>query len=180
MSLLVDPAPMSTQSLPAFRCRVGTWRYYVSTMTCLQLARWVVAPSTGDGSAEVGSPASQDREPRTVASRGGPCAVDDRAPAALVLAVRGGEPKFASVCIEGVGPGVDGPCEDIGILTFDGTHSYLVLHGRDRVDAMLDAVRARPEIGSDEIGVLIVQDHDSPTGRAKVQGLISDLSKTAR
>jgi DNA sulfur modification protein DndB len=78
---------------------------------------------------------------------------------------------------EGMLRGLD---REFGVLTFDGTQAYFVLDGQHRLRAIKDALKRNPEIGQDDICVLIVTHYDNAEGRKRTRRLFSNINRNAK
>jgi DNA sulfur modification protein DndB len=68
---------------------------------------------------------------------------------------------------------------EFGVLTFDGTQQYFVLDGQHRLRAIKDALKQTPELGREDICVLIVTHYDDPQGRIRTRRLFSNINRNA-
>ena len=97
----------------------------------------------------------------------------------LVVAGWGGEPQYRPLNIEDPDGMLQGLDRGFGVLTFDGTQQYFVLDGQHRLRAIKDAIKQKPELGKEDICVLIVTHYDSPDGRIRTRRLFSNINRNA-
>jgi DNA sulfur modification protein DndB len=96
-----------------------------------------------------------------------------------VVAVWGGEPMYRQLSIQDPDGMLQGLDRGFGVLTFDGTQQYFVLDGQHRLRAIKDAIKQTPELGKEDICVLIVTHYDSPDGRIRTRRLFSNINRNA-
>jgi len=77
---------------------------------------------------------------------------------------------------QGVLAGVD---REFGVLTFDGTHQFFALDGQHRLRAIKDAVKKQPELGAEDIGVIVVPHFDTPEGKQLTRRLFTNINRNA-
>ena len=66
---------------------------------------------------------------------------------------------------------------EFGVLTFDGTQAYFVLDGQHRLRAIKDGIKLNPEIGKEDICVLIVTHNDNDKCRLRTRRLFSNINR---
>jgi DNA sulfur modification protein DndB len=69
---------------------------------------------------------------------------------------------------------------EFGVLTFDGSQQYFVLDGQHRLRAIKDAMKQKPDIGKEDICVLIVTHWNTPEGRMRTRRLFSNINRNAK
>ena len=172
---------MSNRTLiPAFRCKVDTWRYYVCRMKYAEAARQIKFPYERGGNAELGQLIQRGISARTKGITEYLLKSKHRFLGGLVVAAWGGEPQYTPLLMddpEGMLKGLD---REFGVLTFDGTQMYFVLDGQHRLRAIKDAMKQNPDIGREDICVLIVTHYDTAEGRKRTRRLFSNINKNAK
>ncbi len=166
--------------VPAFRCKVDTWRYYVCRMKYVEAAREIRFPSELGRNLELSEFIQRGLTART---RGFTEALLQSVHpflGSLVVAVWGGEPRYTPLSMDDPKGMLDGLEEGLGVLTFDGTRTYFVLDGQHRLRAIKDAIRQKPEIGKEDVCVLIVTHWDTPEGRLRTRRLFSNINRNAK
>jgi len=106
---------------------------------------------------------------------------DRRFLGALVVAAWGGQPEYLPLQMadndeQGVLAGVD---REFGVLTFDGTHQFFALDGQHRLRAIKDAVKRKPELGAEDIGVIVVPHFDTTEGKQLTRRLFTNINRNA-
>lgn len=166
--------------IPAFEADVGDWKYYICKMKYAEVDRSVRFAH------ELGS----NRDLSTLIQRG----LSDRAKdiaryllesehrflGSLIVAAWGGMPEYTPLQMEEADGLLMGLDQGFGVLTFDGTHSFFALDGQHRLRAIKDAVAADPELGSEDICVLLVLHHDTEAGRERTQRLFTNINRNAK
>jgi DNA sulfur modification protein DndB len=69
---------------------------------------------------------------------------------------------------------------NFGVLTFDGTQQFFALDGQHRLKAIKDAVKRNPELGSEDINVIVVPHFDTPEGRRRTRRLFTNINRNAK
>ena len=171
---------MSNHTLiPALRCSVGTWRYYICKMTYGEIAR----------EAKFAHELSSNRELSTLIQLGISARSKEitqyilksehRFLGALIASVWGGEPQYTPLLLDDPDGMLQGLDREFGVLTFDGTQQYFVLDGQHRLRAIKDALKQKPELGREDICVLIVTHYDNTEGRIRTRRLFSNINRNA-
>lgn len=105
---------------------------------------------------------------------------DHRFLGSLIIAAWGGSPEYTPIQMddpEGMLTGLD---RGFGVLTFDGTQSYFALDGQHRLKAIKDALKVRPDLGAEDVCVLIVSHYDTEEGRTKTRRLFTNINRNAK
>lgn len=165
--------------IPAFQCSVGDWKYYICMMKYGEVGRQVQFAYELSTNAELGQLIQRGISARTKDITEYLLKSPHRFLGGLVVAAWGGEPKYTPLSMddpEGMLKGID---REFGVLTFDGTQAYFVLDGQHRLRAIKDALKQRPELGREDICVLIVTHYDNPEGRIRTRRLFSNINRNA-
>jgi DNA sulfur modification protein DndB len=172
---------MSNRTLiPVLRCKVDTWRYYICKMKYGEVNRQVQFAYELSRNAELGQLIQRGISARTKDITQYLLKSPHRFLGGLVVAVWGGEPKYTPLQMddpEGMLKGLD---REFGVLTFDGTQAYFVLDGQHRLRAIKDAMKQNPDLGKEDICVLIVTHYDTPEGRMRTRRLFTNINKNAK
>ncbi|KPF61717.1 DNA sulfur modification protein DndB [beta proteobacterium AAP51] len=99
---------------------------------------------------------------------------------ALLVAAWGGAPQYMSVSMDdpdGVLSGID---KQFGVLTFDGTQQYFALDGQHRLKAIKEALKSNPEIGQEDICVIMVSHYDTEEGKVRTRRLFTNINRNAK
>lgn len=165
--------------VPAFRVSIDERWGYACKMTCLQVATHVryrhelIHNSELKGFCE--SSLSHD-----AGLVGFLVNAPDRFLPALVVTLQGGHPEYTPLHIEDPSGIFAGLVDQLGVLTFDGTQAYFVLDGQHRLRAIKDAIKLNPELGKEDICVLIVTHYDNSDGRMRTRRLFSNINRNAK
>jgi DNA sulfur modification protein DndB len=171
---------MSNLSLiPVLRCKVDTWRYYICTMKYGEVARQVGFLHELSSNQELGQLIQRGISNHAKNITEYLLRAKHRFLGALVVAAWGGEPQYRPLTIEDPDGMLQGLDREFGVLTFDGTQQYFALDGQHRLRAIKDALRQNPELGKEDISVLIVTHYDNPEGRIRTRRLFSNINRNA-
>ncbi|GII81374.1 hypothetical protein Sru01_63560 [Sphaerisporangium rufum] len=167
--------------VPAFKARVGEWEYYLCLMSYAQVAREVQFAYELGGNKDLGTMIQRGVGARTAEITEYLLTNPHRFLGSLVVAAWGGHPEYIPLTMEesaeqGMLAGVD---REFGVLTFDGTHQFFALDGQHRLRAIKDAIKRKPDLGSEDIGVVVVPHFDSEEGRRKTRRLFTNINKNA-
>src|SRR5258706_11633569 len=159
--------------IPAFQCIVGDWKYYICMMKYGEVARQVMFAYELNSNAELGQLIQRGISERTKDITEYLLKSEHRFLGGLVIAAWGGEPTYTALSMddpEGMLKGID---RVFGVLTFDGTQAYFVLDGQHRLKAIKDALKQNPDLGKEDICVLIVTHYNTSDGRRRTRRLFS-------
>ncbi len=167
--------------VPAFKAHVGEWEYYLCLMSYAQVAREINFAYELGVNKDLGSMIQRGIGVRTVEITDYLLKNERRFLGALVVAAWGGQPEYLPLQMadsdeQGVLAGVD---REFGVLTFDGTHQFFALDGQHRLRAIKDAVKKQPELGSEDIGVIVVPHFNDPQGRQLTRRLFTNINRNA-
>ncbi|MGW5266934.1 DGQHR domain-containing protein [Microbispora sp. NPDC004025] len=167
--------------VPAFKAKVGEWDYYLCLMSYAQVAREVNFAYELGGNKDLGTMIQRGVGTRTAEITEYLLTNSHRFLGCLVVAAWGGHPEYIPLAMEesaeqGILDGVD---REFGVLTFDGTHQFFALDGQHRLRAIKDAIKKNPELGSEDIGVVVVPHFDSEEGRRRTRRLFTNINRNA-
>jgi len=165
--------------IPAFQCTVGDWKYYISMMKYGEVARQISFAHELSTNTELGQLVQRGLSARTKDITEYLLKSPNRFLGALVVAAWGGEPTYTKITMDDSDGMLSGLDKEFGVLTFDGTHQYFALDGQHRLRAIKDAVRLKPELGKEDICVLMVTHYDTPEGRIRTRRLFSNINRNA-
>jgi DNA sulfur modification protein DndB len=172
---------MATKTfIPAFRAKVGSWPYYICIMKYAQVAREVLFAHELGGNKDLNSLIQRGISARTEEISNYLLKSEDRFLGSLIVAAWGGAPEYVQLSMEdpnGVLKGVD---DGFGVLTFDGSHQFFALDGQHRLTAIKDVVKRRPDLGAEDICVLLVSHYDTPDGKERTQRLFTNINRNAK
>jgi DNA sulfur modification protein DndB len=78
---------------------------------------------------------------------------------------------------DGMLAGID---REFGVLTLDGTQQYVALDGQHRLKAIQDAVRQNPELGKEDICIIMVAHYDTEEGKLRTRRLFTNINRNAK
>lgn len=167
--------------IPAFQCTVGDWKYYICMMKYGEVGRQVqFAYELNNSNQELGQLIQRGISERTKGITEYLLKSQHRFLGALVIAAWGGEPTYTPLSIddpEGMLKGLD---REFGVLTFDGTQAYFVLDGQHRLKAIKEALKQNPDLGKEDICVIIVTHYNTIEGRRRTRRLFSNINRNAK
>lgn len=167
--------------VPAFKAHVGAWDYYLCLMSYAQVAREINFAYELGVNKDLGSMVQRGIGVRTDEIREYLLTNERRFLGALVVAAWGGQPEYLPLRMEetedqGMLAGVD---REFGVLTFDGTHQFFALDGQHRLRAIKDAIKKNPDLGTEDIGVIVVPHFDDESGRQITRRLFTNINRNA-
>lgn len=166
--------------IPAFKARVGDWNYYICHMKYGEVARQVGFAYELGGNQDLSTMIQRGISVRTAEITEYLLKSEHRFLGALIVAAWGGEPEYIPVEITDQDGLVTGLDRQFGVLTFDGTQQYFALDGQHRLKAIKDAIRKNPEIGAEDICVLMVAHFDTEDGRQRTRRLFTNINRNAK
>lgn len=165
--------------IPAFQCSVGNWKYYICMMKYAEVAKQVQFAYELSSNTELGQLIQRGISARTKDITEYLLKSPHRFLGGLVVAAWGGEPMYTPLSMDDPDGMLKGIDREFGVLTFDGTQSYFVLDGQHRLRAIKDALRQKPDLGKEDICVLIVTHFDDVEGRIRTRRLFSNINRNA-
>lgn len=167
--------------VPAFRAHVGEWSYYLCLMSYAQVAREINFAYELGVNKSLATMIQRGIGDRTEQITDYLLNNEHRFLGALIVAVWAGHPEYVPLRMaeddeQGMLQGVD---REFGVLTFDGTHQFFALDGQHRLRAIKDAVKRNPELGSEDIGVIVVPHYDTPEGQRQTRRLFTNINRNA-
>jgi DNA sulfur modification protein DndB len=166
--------------IPAFKAKVGDWDYYICVMKYAEVARQVGFAYELGGNADLNTLIQRGLSHRTQAIKDYLMKSEHRFLGALLVAAWGGAPQYMSVSMDdpdGVLSGID---KQFGVLTFDGTQQYFALDGQHRLKAIKEALKSNPEIGQEDICVIMVSHYDTEEGKVRTRRLFTNINRNAK
>jgi DNA sulfur modification protein DndB len=166
--------------IPAFQCSVGDWKYYICMMKYGEVGRQVQFAHELSSNQELGQLIQRGISARTKGITEYLLNSAHRFLGGLVVAAWGGEPQYTPLSMEDPEGMLRGLDREFGVLTFDGTQAYFVLDGQHRLRSIKDAMKKNPDLGKEDICVLIVTHYDTVDGRMRTRRLFSNINKNAK
>ncbi|WP_210397393.1 DNA sulfur modification protein DndB [Motiliproteus sediminis] len=172
---------MSNKTLiPALKAKVGDWNYYICVMKYAQVAKEVNYAYELGGNQELNSLIQRGISERTKEITDYLLRSEHRFLGSLIVAAYGGDPQYMPVSMEDADGVISGLDSSFGVLTFDGAQQYFALDGQHRLKAIKDAIKKNPELGNEEISVILVSHYDTPEGKEKTRRLFTNINKNAK
>jgi DNA sulfur modification protein DndB len=166
--------------IPAFQCNVGDWKYYICMMKYGEVARQVNFAYELGANEELGQLIQRGISSRTKGITEYLIKSPHRFLGSLVVAAWGGEPEYTRLSMDDPDGMLNGLDREFGVLTFDGTQQYFALDGQHRLKAIKDAIKVKPEIGKEDICVLLVTHYDTGDGRLRTRRLFTNINRNAK
>ena len=173
---------MATKTLiPALKAHVGDWPYYICSMKYAAVAREVqFAFELNEGNKELSQLLQRGLGERTDDIVKYLTSTSGRFLGAIIVAAWGGNPLYHPVTMQDPGGLLANLDSDFGVLEFNGAQQYFALDGQHRLKAIKDAMKQNPDLGSEDICVLIVSHFDDEAGRQKTRRLFTNINKHAK
>lgn len=167
--------------VPAFKAHVGDWEYYLCLMSYAQVAREVNFAHELGGNKDLATLIQRGVGTRTSQIKDYLLTNEHRFLGSLIVAAWGGHPEYIALTMDqnaeqNMLAGVD---REFGVLTFDGTHQFFALDGQHRLKAIKDAIKQQPELGAEDIGVIVVPHFNSEEGRQRTRRLFTNINRNA-
>ncbi|MSO38005.1 MAG: DGQHR domain-containing protein [Acidimicrobiia bacterium] len=166
--------------IPAFQCAVGDWKYYICMMKFAEVARQVQFAYELGSNEELGVLLQRGITERTKEITEYLLTSPHRFLGGLVIAAWGGEPTYTPLSMDDPAGMLKGIDREFGVLTFDGTQAYFVLDGQHRLKAIKEALKQNPDLGKDDISILIVTHYNHAEGRKRTRRLFSNINRNAK
>jgi DNA sulfur modification protein DndB len=169
--------------VPAFEAKVGNWIYYSCLMSYAQVAREINFAYELGGNRDLSSLIQRGVGTRTGEITEYLLKNENRFLGAIVVAAWGGNPNYIPLTMDpddegqAVLAGID---RNFGVLTFDGTQQFFALDGQHRLRAIKDAIKTKPELGQDDISVIVVPHFDTDEGKQRTRRLFTNINRNAK
>ncbi|MGV9303845.1 DNA sulfur modification protein DndB [Nonomuraea sp. NPDC003727] len=169
--------------VPAFEAKVGNWTYYSCLMSYAQVAREINFAHELGGNRDLGTMIQRGVGDRTAQITDYLLTNENRFLGAIIVAVWGGNANYIQLEMDAdaenqaILSGID---RNFGVLTFDGTQSFFALDGQHRLKAIKDAVKRNPDLGSEDINVIVVPHFNTPEGRQRTRRLFTNINRNAK
>ncbi|HXB72718.1 MAG TPA: DNA sulfur modification protein DndB [Candidatus Acidoferrales bacterium] len=166
--------------IPALSAKVGGCEYYICTMKYAEVARQVGFAHELGGNDDLSTMIQRTISARTKEITDYLLASPHRFLGSLIVAARGGSPEYTHFAMDDPDDLLTGIDRGFGVLTFDGTQQYFALDGQHRLRAIKDAIKLDPEIGKEDVCVLLVSHFDTEDGRTKTRRLFTNINRNAK
>lgn len=172
---------MSNKTLiPALKAKVGDWNYYICVMKYAQVAKECSFAYELGGNPELNELLQRGISDRTQGIVDYLIKSEHRFLGSLIVAAWGGHPNYIPVKMDESDDLIKGLDSGFGVLTFDGSQQYFALDGQHRLRAIKDAIKRKPELGNEEISVILVSHFNTPDGQERTRRLFSNINKNAK
>ncbi|TXJ76502.1 DGQHR domain-containing protein [Streptomyces lavendulae] len=168
--------------VPAFEAKVGNWTYYSCLMSYAAVAREINFAHDLGGNQDLGTMIQRGVGARTAEITNYLITNENRFLGAIIVAAWGGAPEYIPLEMEKNsenGDVLSGMDRNFGVLTFDGTHQFFALDGQHRLKAIKDAIKRDPELGREDISVIVVPHFDNEAGRRRTRRLFTNINRNA-
>ncbi|MBH0781542.1 DGQHR domain-containing protein [Nocardia bovistercoris] len=168
--------------VPAFEAKVGNWTYYSCLMSYAAVAREINFAHELGGNQDLGTMIQRGVGVRTAEITDYLLTNENRFLGAIIVAAWGGAPEYLPLEMEKNSESSEvlaGMDKNFGVLTFDGTHQFFALDGQHRLKAIKDAVKRDPELGREDISVIVVPHFDNEEGRRRTRRLFTNINRNA-
>lgn len=169
--------------IPALQARMGDWRYYVTVMKLGKIARECRLAEEIHANKDLDEliqRALQDRVQKEMV----PYLLNEpqRFYGALVVAVYGGEPEFSLVRVDEhqLLDDKERSTYGFGLLRFDGSQIYYALDGQHRLKSIQEALHLNPDLGKEEITVIVLKHEETQEGLQRTRRLFTTLNRRAK
>ena len=166
--------------IPAFKANVGDWDYYCCVMKYAEVARQFNFAHELGGNEDLNTMIQRGISSRTQEITDYLLTSEHRFLGAIIVAAWGGQPKYNAVEMADPDELLRGIDQAFGLLTFDGGQQYFALDGQHRLKAIKDAIKANPELGQEQICVIIVPHFHTEAGRTRTRRLFTNINRNAR
>ncbi|MDT0642173.1 DNA sulfur modification protein DndB [Zunongwangia sp. F363] len=163
--------------IPAIRSKIGEWTYYVTSLTFQQVSDHVSKVDEELHESEV----LQDLIQRSITDNY--LSIKEyilNQPEmffnSLVLAVYNDYPKWQEIEVK-----YDNKeTFKIGLLDFPGKHKIFPVDGQHRVEGIKEAIKAKPKMANNEIGVIFIGHSEEPQLKKRTRRLFTTLNRYAK
>jgi DNA sulfur modification protein DndB len=166
--------------IPAFKAKVGNWDYFICIMKYAEVARHIHFSYELRASRDLSEIVQRGLSKRAADITSYLLESEHRFLGAMLVAVWGGHPTYQPLSMEdsdGILAGID---RQFGVVTFDGGQQYFALDGQHRLKSIQDALKRNPDLGSEEICVIMVPHLDTEEGRRATRRLFTNINRNAK
>jgi DNA sulfur modification protein DndB len=172
-------------TLLAIRANMGTWVYYVTTMTLHDIRERIKKTDEIHKSEKLRDMIQRALTARTKEITEYLVRQPQRFFNAIVVGIYGGEPEWYQIKIEdnpkpsALNP-TDQARKSIGLLKLTGKEKIFAIDGQHRVQAIKDALQRESLLGNEELCVIFVGHKTDDIGREQTRRLFTTLNKHAK
>lgn len=162
---------------PAIKAGMGNWTYYISTLTYKQLANYVKMPNEVYESKDDSERVQRQLDDGHVQSiKDYLTKVEDRFFDAIVLAVKGGKPRWYPGVFEKDGESY----YSIGIVELSGEEGIFPIDGQHRLMAIKGVADEIDESEQEEVPVIMITHGEKNKDTEKMRRLFTSLNRYAK
>ncbi len=166
--------------IPAFKASVGDWEYYICIMKYAEVARQVGFAYEIGGNSDLNTMIQRGLSTRTEEIKDYLLKSEHRFLGALIVAAWGGAPTYVDISMDDPDGLLSGIDRQFGVLTFDGTQQYFALDGQHRLKAIKESIKAKPELGREDVCVIMVSHFDTDEGKVRTRRLFTNINRNAK
>lgn len=166
--------------IPAFKASVGDWEYYICIMKYAEVARQVGFAYEIGGNSDLNTMIQRGLSTRTEEIKDYLLKSEHRFLGALIVAAWGGAPTYVDISMDDPDGLLSGIDRQFGVLTFDGTQQYFALDGQHRLKAIKETIKAKPELGKEDVCVIMVSHFDTHDGKVRTRRLFTNINRNAK
>lgn len=166
--------------IPALKAKVGDWNYYICVMKYAQVAKEFSFAYELSSNPDLSELLQRGLGERTSDIVEYLLKSEHRFLGSLIVAAYGGDPHYVPVQMDEQDELTRGLDSGFGVLTFDGSQQYFALDGQHRLKAIKDAIKQKPDLGKDEISVILVSHYDTNEGQERTRRLFTNINKNAK
>lgn len=166
--------------IPAFKASVGDWEYYICIMKYAEVARQVGFAYEIGGNSDLNTMIQRGLSTRTEEIKDYLLKSEHRFLGALIVAAWGGAPTYVDISMDDPDGLLSGIDRQFGVLTFDGTQQYFALDGQHRLKAIKETIKAKPELGKEDVCVIMVSHFDTDEGKVRTRRLFTNINRNAK
>lgn len=164
--------------IPVIKGRIGSWIYYVGTMTMGQIASNQISASVDEiyKATCLEDLLQRDLSANFESIKEYLLKEKDRFFNAIILAIFDGDPQWLEVEFKGAERGFN----SVGFLEFTGEEKIFPVDGQHRVKGIKEAVKSNESLSYESVPVIFIAHDNSDEGKKKTRKLFSTLNRRAK
>lgn len=164
--------------IPAIKGRIGSWIYYVGTMTMGQIASNQISASVDEiyKATCLHDLLQRDLTRNYESIKEYLLKEKDRFFNAIILAIFDGDPQWLEVEFKGS----EREFSNVGFLEFNGEEKIFPVDGQHRVKGIKEAVKYNESLAFESVPVIFIAHDNSDDGKKKTRKLFSTLNRRAK
>lgn len=164
--------------IPVIKGRIGSWIYYVGTMTFDQIASKQINASVDEiyKATCLSELLQRHLSDNYISIKNYLLKEPDRFFNAIILAIFDGDPQWLEVEFKGD----ERDYTTVGFLEFTGQEKIFPVDGQHRVKGIKEAVANDESLKFETVPVIFIAHDDSPEGRKKTRKLFSTINRRAK